>query len=211
MLNDFYVYGHFKDGVCLYVGAGRGYRARVFNNRSKKWFSAFSSPPEIRFFKLGLTQDQASEEEKRIIAEYRALGHVLLNSTAGGEKGIAWSKGKTLSEQHRAAISAGKKGRSNGLEGRTWSEEHKRNISEARLKSEKVKLSGSKIWETRRTNGTATGFTTSKARAVRCKETGEVYRTAKEAAKAVAGSDKHIQACCVGRRITHKKLSWEYV
>lgn len=211
MLNDFYVYGHFKNGACLYVGAGRGYRARAFRSRSKRWHAIFSSPPEIRFFKIGLTQDEASEEEKRIIAEFRGSGHSLLNCTAGGEKGVAWSKGKKLSKQHCIAISIGKRGRSNGREGIKLSAEVRQRMSEARLNSDKAKAAGAKIWETRRVNGTAHGFTTAKARAVRCIDSGEIFRTAKEAAEQIAGSDKHIQACCVGRRMTHKKLRWEYV
>lgn len=109
------------------------------------------------------------------------------------------------------AISEAKKGRSNGREGIKLSAEVRQKMSDARKNSEKAKQASAKVWETRRMNGTAGGFTTDKAKAVRCKETGKVYRTAKDAALEILGSDKHIQACCVGRRMTHKKLSWEYV
>jgi hypothetical protein len=210
-MNDFYVYGHFKGNVCMYVGAGREHRAWAFNKRSKRWFKEFVSPPEVRILLQGLSQDQASEKEIEILAEYRAKGQATINCTRGGEKGIAWSRGKNLSTEHKLAISGAKKGKPNGLEGRKWSEAHKHKISESRRNSEKVKLAGAKIWETRRLNGTAQGFTTAKARAVRCVDTGEIFRTAREAAEKISGSDKHIQACCVGRRATHKKLRWEYV
>lgn len=56
----------------------------------------------------------------------------------------------------------------------------------------------------------ARGGTTSKAKAVICIDTKVKYRCAKEAAEATGSNDKHIQACCVGRRKTHNKLTWKY-
>jgi hypothetical protein len=110
-----------------------------------------------------------------------------------------------------ANISKAKIGKPNGLEGRVMSLEHRQKISEARITSEKVKASGSIIWEARRKNGTANNFTTSKAKAVKCLETNIIYRCAKEAAEMLKLSDKHIQACCTGKRETHGKLRWAYV
>ena len=89
--------------------------------------------------------------------------------------------------------------------------EHRKKISIARQNSEKVKKSGVKVWETRKRNGTDNGFTTSKAKKVRCMETGKIYRCAKEAAFELSLSDKHIQACCTGRRKSHGSFTWEYV
>lgn len=110
----------------------------------------------------------------------------------------------------KAAISDAKKGRSNGREGAVFTEEHKRRISEARLKSDAVKSSYAKIWDARRANGTDAGFLSKKAKAVMCVETGAVFRSAKAAAEAMGCSDKHIQACCVGRRQRHAGYSWTY-
>lgn len=143
------------------------------------------------------------------------------------EKRAQLMRGRTLSEEHKQkiskglqevehtpewgkAISEGKKGKSNGLEGRVMPIEHRQKIAEARRNSPLVKASGQKIWENRRANGTASGFTTAKAKPVECVNTGKVYRCAAEAASILGLSDKHIQACCVGRRKTHGKLQWRY-
>lgn len=143
-------------------------------------------------------------------------------------KRVAKMRGRKLSEEHKAkigkasketqrtkewneSISAAKKGRPNGLLGRKMSEEHKAKISASRLASEAVALSGNKIWEKRRANGTASGFQTSKAKAVVCVDSGIVYRCASEAAALLGLSDKHIQACCAGRRNKHGGYSWKYV
>ena len=48
-------------------------------------------------------------------------------------------------------------------------------------------------------------------KAVRCIETGEVYRSIKEAAAAINGTPQCICQCCKGKQKTHKKLHWEYV
>lgn len=119
--------------------------------------------------------------------------------------------GRVLSEEQRKIMSEAKKGKPNGTKGRKFTEEHKNKISQSRLNSQAVKESGDKIWETRRLNGTVNGYTTSRAKSVRCVTTGNIYRTAKEAAEATKSSDKHIQACCTGRRKKHNNMIWEYV
>lgn len=136
--------------------------------------------------------------------------------------------GRTLTDEHKAKISAGgigrqhteesrkkisdaKKGRPNGLEGKKFSEEHKLKISESRKNNPNVLAATAKIWETRRNNGNAKGYTTKRARSVICLETGEKFRCAKEAAEKMNLSDKHIQACCVGRRQRHGGYSWNYI
>lgn len=48
-------------------------------------------------------------------------------------------------------------------------------------------------------------------RAVICVETGEVYRTAQEAADAVDGNKNRIQEICTGKRKSHKGYRWRYV
>lgn len=136
--------------------------------------------------------------------------------------------GRTLTEEHKQKIKAGvsgiirteefgkaiseaKKGRPNGRLGCKFTEEHKKRISESRLKSQAVKDAGQKIWDTRKENGTASGYTTKKARMVLCKDTKETYRCAKEAAEKLSLCDKHIQACCAGRRKNHGGFSWSYI
>jgi hypothetical protein len=129
-------------------------------------------------------------------------------SQAAVEKRIAALRGRALPSEHREAISRAKRGRPNGLEGRTMPAYHREAISKATqgrrplTKQEQEKRLAT--WKSR-------GMTTKKAKAIICVETGATYRCAKEAALAVRGSDKHIQACCVGRRLKHKNLSWKYL
>jgi hypothetical protein len=114
--------------------------------------------------------------------------------------------GKTFSEEHRKKLSESHMGVARG----EMPDYHRNKISEGRLKSEKVKASGLKIREARKKNGTDKGYFTSKAKEVLCIETNERYRSAKEAAVAVAGSDKNIQACCTGKKKSHKGFTWRY-
>lgn len=207
---NFYVYGHFEAGICWYVGQGRGWRAWAFNQRNKLWRAVFSETknPEVKLFKEGLTQEEALALEVQLIASYRLRGQALLNMSGGGERG--YGNRKPLSASHKAAISAGKRGRSNGLLGSTMAPEHRTKISKSRLASDAVKAAGEKIWASRRANGTDRGYTTKKARPVRCIDTGIIYRCATEAADALNISAKHIQSCCVGRRKSHGGNRWEY-
>lgn len=120
------------------------------------------------------------------------------------------NKGRKLTDEQKQNISKAKKGRPNGLEDRIMPEEHRKKIAESRKNNPNVLASIKKIWETRINNGTAKGFTTKKARSVICLETGEKFRCAKDAAEKMNLSDKHIQACCVGRRQKHGGYSWKY-
>lgn len=110
-------------------------------------------------------------------------------------------------QEWKDAISAGKKGRPNGLKGRVMPESHRKAISEAtkgrRPLTPEEQEKRLATWKDR-------GGTSSKAKAVICIDTGVKYRCAKEAAEATKSDAKHIQACCVGRRKTHNKLTWKY-
>ena len=220
---DYFVYGHFLGSDCYYVGCGN--KERPYNSSSRKdiWKAIFSSiKPLVIILSKHRTKKSAYKEEQRTIKAFRKCKHPLIN-----EENYSYWEGKTVSEEHKRkigeaskntprtlawneAISKAKKGKSNGLEGREMPLNHRQKISEARLNSDKVKASAYKVWETRRKNGTANNFTTSKAKAVVCMESGKRFRCAKEAAKELQLSDKHIQACCVGRRKTHGGFTWRY-
>ena len=47
-------------------------------------------------------------------------------------------------------------------------------------------------------------------RPVLCKDTGHIYRSESEAARAVGGSKQNISDCCLGKRQHHKGLRWAY-
>ena len=47
-------------------------------------------------------------------------------------------------------------------------------------------------------------------RPVLCRDTGLVYRSVSEAARAVGGCKQNISECCLGKRQHHKGLRWSY-
>jgi hypothetical protein len=306
MTKGFYVYAHSDEkGIIRYIGKGSLNRASCFLQRGKLWNETFQTPPRVKILVDGLSEEEAFEAEREIIAKGLDEGWPLINMhpgygkgkwlmtetvinylenhrrgknafwhgktrdketiaklnegkekyiaefghpwlgkkrdpelikklTAAGQSPEAREKrriamtGRTLSEEHKAKIGAaglgkkrseetrrkiseGKKGRPNGLLGRTLSEETKRKMSESMRGTEAAKIRAQKVQEAKKRNGTARGYTLRSAKAVMCVETGKVYRCAKDAALDISGSDKHIQACCVGRRARHRDLTWKYV
>ena len=121
------------------------------------------------------------------------------------------SRGRILTDDHKQAISDAKSGRPNGLSGRVMPESHRKAISKAtmgrRTLTKEEQARRLDTWK-KRCGGK---IKTSKAKVVICVETQKRYRCASEAAEDVSGSDKHIQACCVGRRKKHKGFSWNYI
>lgn len=111
-------------------------------------------------------------------------------------------------EETKMAISAAKKGRPNGLSGRVMPEEHRRKISDATMGRRPLTAEEQ---SRRLATWKARGGTTSKAKKVLCVETNKTFRCAKDAATALDCSDKHIQACCTGRRQKHAGYSWRYI
>lgn len=84
MENKFYVYEYVReDGSPYYVGKGSGQRAFIKNKRGRP-----SDNSKIRFVKTNLTEQQALDLEKALIAKYgrKDLGTgILINLTNGGE------------------------------------------------------------------------------------------------------------------------------
>lgn len=115
-------------------------------------------------------------------------------------------QGRILSEETKLKISQNKKGKPNGLEGRIMPEEHRRKIGMSNLGKEISKEHREKI--SKGNTGRTHDYRT---KTVLCLTTQEIFRCAKEAAKAKGCSDKHIQACCTGRRKTHFGLEWIYL
>lgn len=86
MTNKFYVYGYLReDGTPYYIGKGR-------NGRATKSYGRSFHPPEdknrIVFYKDNLSEDEAFDLEKQLIAEYGRKNNntgILHNKTPGGE------------------------------------------------------------------------------------------------------------------------------
>lgn len=106
----FFVYVHRRndDGSIFYVGKGHGRRHRNISTRNAWWkriAAKHGFTAETPF--TNLTEQCAFSIEKMLIAAYRAAGHILVNSTDGGEG----PTGRVFSEETRAKMSAAKKGK----------------------------------------------------------------------------------------------------
>lgn len=102
MKNDYYVYGLFAEEVCFYVGKGREDRKvehfRDFKNHNKAvnplMYNKLRSlqekkiTPYIKVFVENVTEEEALEHEKVIIAKYkrRVDGGTLCNILLGGNQ-----------------------------------------------------------------------------------------------------------------------------
>jgi NUMOD3 motif len=134
--------------------------------------------------------------------------------------------GRKHTPEHNAKI--GRKGELNANFGIKYSEARCKQMSESRIGIPrgpmtdecKAKISAATMGRRpltaeeqarRLATWRARGMVTKKAKSLMCIESGIIYRSAKAAADALGLSDKHIQACCVGRRARHGKLTFKYV
>jgi len=131
----FYVYEHWRTdkGQCFYVGKGFGKRANDMRNRNRwhKFLQQYLSKNgyglEVRIIQTGLTERQAFDLEMQRIAFWKNDGCDLVNVTVGGDGPTGrkhteeWKrqlsakmKGRKMSAESRAKLSAALKGNTNG-------------------------------------------------------------------------------------------------
>lgn len=190
-------------------------------------------------FKHEVLIDKLNSDEANFYEEYYIkLYHTCIidkdswgyNATYGGENYTMSDKTKdkirrsTLElwkdKEYREKATCGRKGRkhsqqtkqliSNILSGRTLSESHKQNLSKQKL--------GKSFSEEHKKH---LSEKSSHSKKVKCIETGEVFNSCAEAAKAMnmsKNSRTHISRVCKSMEqtagthpITHEKLHWEYV
>lgn len=173
------------------------------NNSHAKYWSGKKRDPELmkRLVELSHTTEAIEKRRQKMIGRNISEEHKQKVSEASKAHWQVVDR-----KEMGAKISAAKKGRPNGRLGCTFTDEHKRKISEAT----KGRIYGKEITDKIRATKLARGNTTKKARAVLCVENGVQYRCAKDAALALNLSDKHIQACCVGRRNKHGGFTFKY-
>lgn len=148
MKNNYYIYFHINlvSNEVFYVGKGKGRRAWSKGNRNPHWKNIVSKYGyRVYIVKDGLTDEEAKIREiyyiKEIGRKDLGLGS-LVNFTNGGDggNGVIRSeeqkqkmsehrKGKTFSDEHRKNISISKK----GIKGNFKSDEQKAKISERQL------------------------------------------------------------------------------
>ena len=147
----YFVYGHFKDERCHYVGCGNENRPWDFHRRNENWKKVFSDahPTVIIFDELGNRED-ALDCEKKHIDRFKSKGYVLANKPTakpwlGKKRDPELMKKMSLASQtpeskelryaHRRGIKQSPElieKRIAPIRGRKLSDEHKRKISEAR-------------------------------------------------------------------------------
>jgi hypothetical protein len=148
-MNTFYVYGHFTEDTndLFYIGKGKDNRAHEFNTARTKWWRNIVNKHGItvKLLHENLTEEQALLLEKQLINQHgrRDLGTgVLVNLTDGGEG----STGRIISDAARKKMSLAKKGK-------TYTEEHRKNMSAAHKNvsdESKKKMSLAKIGKKRK-------------------------------------------------------------
>jgi hypothetical protein len=124
----YYTYAYLrKDRTPYYIGKGQGNRAY---RRNKKDIKPPKDKSRIIFLKQNLTEEEAFKHEKYMIAVFgrKDLGTGILHNRSGGGEGAS---GLIHSEETKIKMSEARKGEKNHNYGKTFSEEHKRKISEA--------------------------------------------------------------------------------
>ena len=123
----YYTYAYLReDKTPYYIGKGKG--NRIYEKRKT------TKPPKdksrIIYLKQNLTEEEAFKHEIYMIAVFgrKDLGTGILHNRTGGGEGIS---GLIHSEETKIKMSEARKGEKNHNYGKTHSEEHKRNISEA--------------------------------------------------------------------------------
>ena len=101
-----YVYGWFEDGVPYYIGKGVGQRAYSLNHSTKRP----ESKEDIIILSEGLSDERACEIETELIALFgrEKDGGILRNKRGKGSNGLA---GKSQTEEHKRKRSLAQKGK----------------------------------------------------------------------------------------------------
>lgn len=116
MKNDYYVYEHIRldNNTCFYVGKGKGRRAwtKTRNKHHDRIVSKYGM--KVNIIKDSLTEEEALNLEKEVIARYLNDGYgidiigmrgsnenkILTNCTLGGEGGFGMKHSDNWREQH---------------------------------------------------------------------------------------------------------------
>lgn len=222
----FYVYVHRRktDGRVFYVGKGSGRRAKALGGRSKSWHAIVEAHGFAwEIVEDGLTETEAFEREKAVIADLGRSGLCNLTAGGGGMYGYHWSpetlkaaaekrRGQKRTPEQIARLAEGQK-----RAGRTLTEEAKRKLSEL-YKGKPLHPNAVAGWRAswtpeRRAQHSAK-MREQKSRAVICVETGVRFQSGYSAADWLGQNKKAagrcIGECCRGRRQTAYGLHWTY-
>lgn len=212
-LKQFFVYVHKKesDGTIFYVGKGTKLRWCNIYSRSLHWKNtARKHGVYCDIVATSLTAQEALILEKKLIESYgrQDMGTgSLVNMTAGGEGVVDY----VFTEEHRQKLAITSTGRKHTEEfkamvsrihtGKVVSEETRKKQSDYRTgrrlsDEQKLKLRGK---------------VNSLSRQVMCVQTGVVYSSVTNAARATGSDGSSITKVCKGKKKTHKGFTWVFV
>ena len=194
-----YVYLHKKDdGEIFYVGKGVGYRAWAKSNRNRYWKNVSKKHGlNVVIFKDGLSHEEALELESELIS---AIGRDSLTNLTDGGDGIS---GFTHSEETKRKIGEANSKTSSWSKGLSLSEEHKRKISESNKGKEKSEEHKKKMSE----NMTGkTGKDSRRGKPVYCGKLEQEFDTLKQCAEALSISYKTAVESIKNNNNKHKMI-----
>lgn len=220
----FYVYRHLRNttGQPFYVGIGKKkkYFAAITTEYERAYDTKVRSEYWIRIFEKhgrtveilfeGLTHEEAKKKEIEFIAIHGRddRGGILCNRTNGGDG----MDGYTHSDETKAKM---KESASKRVYPKFFTEEHKRNISEARKgfkwsPESRAKLSASKKGK----KLTIKNKRTDQFKPVICIDTGHVFDSVNSCAREMFGQKRvynRLIDCLKGRSNTYKGYRFNYV
>ena len=200
----FCVYAHSIDGIVFYVGRGRLARAFATSRRNKQWRVKVISGYDVEIIEWHDTTEAAELSERKLIADLRPECNVIYFDA---EAGIFRNP-----EARRTAFAVGlaARGRAHNL-GRKLSPERCLAMSN-RLTGKKLSADAYKRQAERMKELRAAGrlFGT-KAKPVRCVETGVVYPSMTAAARAVDVWQDGIAKATYRTDLTAGGFHWEFV
>lgn len=145
----------------------------------------------------GLEEDEAYDLERELIYKYRSNDpHHGYNKSIGGKV----NRGMIRSDDYRRRLSERVSGKNHPFYGKHLSEETKKKIVDAN-RGRKASL------EARRKMSESS----SRKRKVLCVETGIIYNSIRDAAKAVETPASNVGSVCTGKTKTAGGYSWKYV
>ncbi len=124
---------YFKDTEeVFHIGKGTGNRYKETKNSRNNFFknivNAYSDNVDVKIYKDGLTEQEAWDLEKTLIAQYKAIGQCKTNFHEGGRGGYT---GNYNNPERSRKISE-------ALKGKAFTEEHRANLAKANREREKT-------------------------------------------------------------------------
>lgn len=211
----FYTYIHYRrsDKKPFYIGKGQGDRYKNVTHRNKYWKAvAVKHGVYCAILAKWDTEEEAYEHEKFLIETFRLLGFKLANLSTGGEGGAT---GVPKSEKHREKIGAAHRGRSKSPEQielmrqRAIVQFSNPSARELARKNQLGKKQSAETSEKKRI--AATGRKQPHLqKEVLCITTGQIFESAREAARQLNLHHTLISMCCRGKQSKTGEMTFRY-